>query len=151
MKLERLDFVRLTYWVGAIVDALAAAQLLTPTGSRLLGFPGLRAPGAAGQPAVVADVLMLGFSAMLVWAHLRTRERRAVLGITLGVVLALAASNVTAGLSGTTPWSELAPPLAIQAVLTVLFATSVRIAAQAAAERAAQAAAATGTSPAASA
>lgn len=148
MKVDRLDFVRLTYWVGAIVDALAAVQLLMPTGSRLLGFPGLRAPGAAGQSAVIAAVLMLGFSALLVWAHLRTRERRAVLSVTLLVVIALGAGNVALGVSGALGWSALAPTLAIQAVLAVMFATSARIAAQAAAERAAQSS--TAASPAAS-
>ena len=106
-----LDFVRATYWIGAIVDAAAAAQLLTPVGTRLFGFPGLRAPGAAGQPAVIAAVLMLGWSVLLVWAHLRTRERRTVLA------------------------TQLVPTLAIQAVLTALFATAIPLARAAALAR----------------
>jgi hypothetical protein len=132
MKLDSLDFVRATYWLGAIVDALAAVQLLTPIGVRVLGFEGLRAPGAAGQPAVIAAVLMLGFSAILVWAHLRTRERRSVLAITLGVVLALAVGNVALGVSGAMSWSALAPTLAIQAVLAVMFGSAVPVARRAA-------------------
>jgi peptidoglycan/LPS O-acetylase OafA/YrhL len=140
MKLERLDFVRATYWIGAIVDALAALQLLWPTGSKVLGFPGLRAPGVAGQPAIVAAVLMLGWSVVLVWGHLRTRDRRTVLAITLVVVAALAASNVALGVSGATPWAQLAPPLAIQAVLMAMFAASWRIARAAWLEREAAAA-----------
>ena len=131
-----LDFVRATYWIGAIVDALAAVQLLLPTSSQLLGFPGLRAPGSAGQPAIVAAVLMLGFSAVLVWAHLRTRERRAVLAITLAVVLALAAGNIALGASGAMPWARLAPSLVIQAVLAALFGLSIPIARKAALGRA---------------
>ena len=115
--------------------ALAAVQLLTPVGSRVLGLAGLRAPGAAGQPAIVAAVLMLGWSVVLVWAHLRTRERRAVLAITLAVVLALAAGNLALGATGAMAWSVLAPTLGIQAVLTALFATSVAIARKAALER----------------
>jgi hypothetical protein len=135
MNFEELDFVRATYWLGAIVDAGAAAQLLTPAGSHLLGFPGLRQPGAAGQPAIIAAVLMLGFSAVLIWAHLRTRERRAVLAITLGVVLALAAGNVALGMGGT-PWQQLAPTLVIQAVLAAMFGLSIPIARKAALARA---------------
>ncbi|MDR3686562.1 MAG: hypothetical protein P4L93_06380 [Coriobacteriia bacterium] len=135
MKLDKLDFVRLTYWLGAIVDALAAVQLLLPTGTTLLGFPGLRAPGAAGQPAIIAAVLMLGFSAILVWAHLRTRERRGVLAITLAVILALAANNIALGTTGTLPWAQLVPPLVIQAVLATLFASSLVAARAAAIER----------------
>ena len=127
-----LNFVRATYWIGAIVDALAAVQLLLPTTARMLSFPGLRAPGAAGQPAVVAAVLMLGFSAILIWAHLRTRTRRGVLAITLVVVLALAASNIALGLAGALPWAQLTPVLLIQAILAVMFGLSLRIASKAA-------------------
>jgi hypothetical protein len=130
-----LDFVRGTYWLGAIVDALAAVRLLMPTSTTLLGFAGLRAPGAAGQTAIAAAVLMLGFSAVLIWAHLRTRERRGVLAITLVVVLTLAASNVAFGVTGALPWSQLLAPLAIQAVLATMFAISVGIARRAALER----------------
>ena len=130
-----LGFVRATYWIGALVDALAAVQLLLPSSARLLGFPGLREPGAAGQPAIVAAVLMLGFSAILIWAHLRTRERRAVLAITLVVVLALAAGNIALGLSGAMPWQQLVPTLAIQAVLATLFGISIPIARRAALDR----------------
>jgi hypothetical protein len=83
----------------------------------------------------VAAVLMLGFSAILIWAHLRTRERWAVLAITLVVVLALAAGNAVFGLTGTLPWTQIAPPLAIQAVLATMFALSFGIARKAALER----------------
>ena len=133
--LTKLDFVRATYWIGAFVDIGAAVQLLRPTGSVLLGFPGLRAPGAAGQPAIVAAVLMLGWAAVLIWAHLRTRERRTILAITLLVVLGLAAGNVALAASGATSWAQLAPTLAIQAVLVALFGSSFAIARAAAIER----------------
>jgi hypothetical protein len=129
-----LDFVRGTYWLGAIVDALAAVQLLTPTGTRVLGFDGLRAPGAAGQPAIIAAVLMLGFTAVLIWGHLRTRHRRTLLAITCVVVLGLASGNISLGLAGAMAWSQLAPTLAIQAVLATMFALSFRIATRAARE-----------------
>jgi hypothetical protein len=130
-----LNFVRATYLTGAIIDALAAVQLLTPTSVRVFGIDGLRQPGAAGQPAIVAAVLMLGFSAILVWAHRRTIERRAVLAITLGAVVALAAGNVALGVSGAMSWMSLAPTLAVQAVLAALFGTCIPIARRAALER----------------
>ena len=127
-----LQFVRATYWIGAIVDALAAVQLLLPVGVTFLGFHGLRAPGAAGQPAIVAAVLMLGFAAVLIWAHLRTRERRTVLAITIVVVVALMAGNVVLGATGAMTWATLVPTLLIQTVLIVMFALSWRIATRAA-------------------
>jgi heme A synthase len=136
MKLDKLDFVRATYWLGAIVDALAAVQLLTPAGSTILGTRGLRPPGmAAAQPAIMAAVLMLAWSALLIWAHLRTRERRAVLAITLAIVLVLAAVNVGLGLMGAIAWSELVLPLTLQAILSAMFGASIVIARRAAIER----------------
>jgi len=133
-SLTKLDFVRATYWIGAFVDIAAAVQLLRPTGSTLLGFPGLRAPGAAGQPAIVAAVLMLGWAAELIWAHLRTRERRTILAITLVVVVGLAAGNLALGATGAAGWAQLAPTLVIQAVLVALFGSSFAIARAAAIE-----------------
>jgi len=133
--LTQLDFVRAAYWIGAFVDIGAAVQLLLPTGTTLLGFPGLRAPGAAGQPAIVAATLMLGWAVLLIWAHLRTRERRGVLAITLVLVVGLAAGNIVLAASGAIAWSQLAPTLVIQAVLVALFGYSFAIARAAAIER----------------
>jgi hypothetical protein len=131
-----LNLVRATYWLGALVDALAGIQLLLPTSATLLGFPGLRAPGAAGYPAVTAAMLMFGFSMILVWAHLRTVERRRVLLFTLLVVVALALANIAFGASGLLSWPRLVPSLIIQAILTILFASSYSITVREAARRA---------------
>ena len=127
-----LDFVRATYWLGAFASIGGAVQLLRPAGSSLLGFPGLRAPGAAGQSATIAAVLMLGWAAVLVWGHLRTRERRTLLVIQLAVLSGLATVNVTLGATGLVEWTQLAPALAVQIVLAVMFAQSFAIARKAA-------------------
>jgi hypothetical protein len=131
-----LNLVRATYWLGAIVDVLAGVQLLLPSSVTILGFPGLRLPGAAGYPAVIAAVLMFGFSAILIWAHLRTVERRRVLVLTLIVIVALAVANLLYGVTGALPWAQLVGPLGIQAVLSVLFAVSYAVATREAERRA---------------
>jgi hypothetical protein len=123
-----LILVRLTYWLGALVDALAGVQLLLPTTVTVLGFRGLRTPGVAGFPGVTAAVLMFGFSSILVWAQMRPLERRWVLLITLLVVIALAAANIGYGRAGILPWSQLLGALVIQGVLIALFATSYAVA-----------------------
>ena len=131
-----LNFVRLTYWVGGLVDLLAGIQLLLPTSVVLLGFRGLREPGPAGYPAVMAAFLMFGFTLILVWAHLRTVDRRQVLLFTLLVVIALAATNLAFAASGALVWTQVAGSLVIQAVLVAMFATSYAIATREAARRA---------------
>ena len=127
-----LNFVRATYWLAAVAYLLAAVQLMMPASMHVLGFPGLRAPGAAGQPAVVAAVLSVGWSFVLVWAHLRTRQRRAILTISLGTTLATAGVNLLLGLSGSVLWDHLIGTLVFQVVFAVLFGMSIRIARRAA-------------------
>ena len=116
-----MRLLRIGFWTGAIVDLVAAVQLLLPTSFKLFVFQGLRPAGSAAQGAIVAAVLLLGFSGLLLWADRRPLERRAVLGVTLGVVGLLALGNVWLGASGSMAWAELAPTLAIQALLAALF------------------------------
>ena len=116
--------VRFTCWAGAIIDILAGIQLLVPEHIRLLGFEGMRPAGIAGVPAIMAAVLMFGFTAILVWAQVRPVERRAVLPITLAVIVSLTVLNIVLGVEGLRPWETLIPSLCIQTVLTILFTTS---------------------------
>ena len=127
-----LNFVRATYWLAAVAYVLAAVQLMMPTSMTILGFAGLRAPGAAGQPAVVAAVLYVGWSFVLIWAHLRTRQRRAILAISLGVTFATAGVNLLLGLTGAVTWDHLIGTLVFQALFAVLFGVSIVIARRAA-------------------
>lgn len=115
---------RFACWVGAVVDLLAGIQLLLPSSTHVLGFAGLRASGGAGLPATMAAVLMFGFSGILLWAQSRIVKRRAVMLVTLLVVVALAAANLTFGLLGDITWAALAGPLLIQTGLTALFSTA---------------------------
>ncbi len=114
--------LRISYWVGAVIDVLAAVQLSLPTSVTVFVFHGLRPQGPAAQPALMAAVLMLGFTALLLWADRRPYERRAVLGVTLVVVLGLAAASLWLGVSGAVEWPGLLPSLGIQVALVVLFA-----------------------------
>ena len=123
-----LILVRVTYWFGAIIDALAGVLLLLPESVTVLGFGGLRFPGPSGLPALTAAVLMFGFSAVLIWAQMAAVERRAVLLITLVVIVALTTVNVVAGLTGTQTWEQLCAPLCMQVVLVILFFVSFVIA-----------------------
>ena len=119
-----LKLVRITYLLGAVIDLLAGVQLLLPESTRILGFEGLRASGKVGLPATTAAVLMFGFTAILVWGQVRPVERRAILLITLSVIVTLAVVNVVSGLMDVQSWNALVGPLAIQTVLGTLFATS---------------------------
>ena len=88
--MSTIGWLRTSYRVGAAVDALAAVQMLygAATGSVMgrVGFP----PGADYRYAMgMGASLMLGWTALLLWADRRPLERRGVLPITVLVVAGL--------------------------------------------------------------
>lgn len=115
-------WLRISYWVGAIVDAVAAAVALSPSllalASNLTGFaPGNDFRYASG----VAASLMAGWTALLLWADRKPMERRGVLPLTVAVVAALAANEVRAVRSGFLPAGAATAVWILQACLAVLF------------------------------
>ncbi len=122
--------LRISYWVGAVVDFLAAIQLMLPTSVTVVGFKGMRPFGAGAQPALMAAVLMLGFTALLLWADRQPFERRAVLGVTLMVVVGFVLSEMWVGFTGARPWADMLPMFMVQVVLIVLFGIALTTAKQ---------------------
>lgn len=115
-------WLRTSYRVGAAVDALAAAQMVAGS---VLGCPMMHAgftPGDDYRYAIgMGAALMVGWTALLVWADRSPLERRGVLPITAGVVALLAANELVAVRVG---FLRLAPAVAIwtlQGPLVVLF------------------------------
>jgi hypothetical protein len=131
--------LRIAYWIGAIVDAAAGVQMLSPRLSafmmRLADFrPGPDTRYAVGMGAA----LMFGWAALLVWADRAPIERRDILALTVVPVIAgLALNEIAAVRSGFLPLLAVAPVCALQVVLAALFLTSWRAANRAAAVRAA--------------
>ena len=68
--------------------------------------------------------LMLGWTALLVWAYQRPLERRFVAALTALVICGLIATGVLAVVSGHLPAWRMAPTFCIQAVLLFLFVSA---------------------------
>jgi hypothetical protein len=119
-------WLHLSYWTGAIIDGLAALQLLLPNLFAALNWlptfqPSLEYNYAAG----VGASLMLGWSVLLIWANRRPYERKAVLLITVVPVIAgLVFTEIWVALSGPVVWGGLIPIWVLQAVLVTLFSFS---------------------------
>src|SRR5208283_903577 len=118
--------LRIAYWIGAIVDAAAGVQMLSP---RLFAFgmglgdfrPGPDFAFAMGMGAA----LMFGWTALLLWADRAPIERRGVLALTVVPVIAgLALNEVVAVRSGFLSPTAVAPIWALQVVLAALFLTT---------------------------
>jgi hypothetical protein len=120
---ESVRWLRISYWIGAVVDAIAAVQMLCPP---LFGFGmGLKGfnPGADYRYAMgMGASLMLGWTALLIWADRRPVERMGVLPLTVVPVIAGIALNEAVGVgAGFLPVAAIAPIWALQAGLTILF------------------------------
>ena len=121
-------WLRIAYWVGAIVDAAAGVQMLSP---RLFAFMmGLKdfRPGAEYAYAMgMGAALMFGWTALLLWADRAPLARRDVLALTVFPVIAgLALNEAVAVCSGFLSPLRVAPIWALQLGLAALFLTTWR-------------------------
>ncbi len=121
-------WLRVSYWTGAVTDALAAVQMLVPSlfafGNGLPAFdPGSDYRFAMGMGAS----LMLGWTVLLLWADRRPIARRGVLPITIvPVIVGLAINELVAVRAGFLPARSQAPVWVLQLALATLFAVSYR-------------------------
>ena len=84
--MTKIHWLRISYWVGAIADAVLAIRMLMPDA---MGEPDFRY--AMGTSAA----LMLGWTFLLIWADRRPVERKGILLLTIfPVISGLMASSV---------------------------------------------------------
>lgn len=120
--MSAVQWLRASYRVGAAVDAAAAVQMLNAwlfgLGMGLGGF----APGDDYRYAMgMGASLMLGWTALLLWADRSPVERRGVLLLTVLVIAGLAANQLVAVRAGFLPLGPVAAIWGLQAALTVVF------------------------------
>ncbi|HEY0590866.1 MAG TPA: hypothetical protein VGF40_03805 [Thermoanaerobaculia bacterium] len=122
---SRERWLHASYWLGAIVDALAALAMLdqavfgrkSPLSDYVPEVPYRYAMGLAGS-------LMLGWTLLLLWADRQPIERKGILVITNVVVVGLFLSGVYASYEGLVPISRMAFLLCLQLGLVILFTVS---------------------------
>lgn len=120
---DAVRWLRRCYRAGALLDALAAASMLSP---RLFAATNALAdfrPGEDYRYAMgMGASLMIGWTVLLLWADRRPLERRGVLPITLcPVVAGLVLNEIVAVRRGFLPLATTAPIWLVQAILTVAF------------------------------
>ncbi len=123
---KKILWLRISYWMGALVDAFAALQMIFPNlfamSYKLAEFsPGLDWYYASGRAAS----LMVGWSCLLLWADRKPTERKGVLLITIfPVLLGLAISGLFAVQSHFIGASAMVPTWNAQGLLAILFGFS---------------------------
>ena len=119
MTQEKL--LRTAFALGAVTDALAVVPMLFPRMAALLwGFD--ETSGAYRFAMGYGASLMLGWTALLVWAYQRPLERRFVAALTVLVIYGLVATEIVAVATGRLAIWRMVPTWILQATLLALFA-----------------------------
>lgn len=118
-----LRWLRISYWVGAVVDLLAAVGLLVPPIASIVYGISSFDPGSDYRYAAgVAASLMLGWTVLLLWADRQPLERRGVLILTVcPVLVGLIASGLLAVQAGFVSIEAMIPTWVLQIALCALF------------------------------
>ncbi|MGO8944424.1 MAG: hypothetical protein ACLQJ7_12210 [Syntrophobacteraceae bacterium] len=113
--------LRAAFLAGAVTDALAIMPMLVPSVAKLLwGFDDVS--GAYRFAMGYGASLMLGWTALLIWAYQRPLERRVVAALTVLVICGLMFTEVIAVMSGQLAAWRMVPTWCLQMVLLGLFA-----------------------------
>ncbi len=120
---KAIKFLRISYWVGAIFDALVIIPMLSPrVASIAFGIPNFNPGNDYGYSMSIAAALMLGWVSLLIWADRKPVERRGVLLLTIVPVLAgLIISGAYAVTSTLISFDNVLPTWIMQGILVLLF------------------------------
>lgn len=115
-------WLRVSYWVGAIADGLAAAAMFSPAIGSAIYERGDFEPGVEYQYAMrLGGSLMLGWTLLLLWADRKPLERRGVLPMTVLVIAGLASAGAYAVSHGFIELEKMLPTWGLQTFLSLLF------------------------------
>ena len=113
--------LRVAFLVGAITDALAILPMLVPPFAKLLwGFEDVS--GSYQFAMGYGASLMLGWTALLIWAYQKPLERKVVAALTVLVIYGLVLTEIMAVLLGHLAVWRMLPTWFLQTILLGLFA-----------------------------
>ena len=119
-------WVRTACWIGAVTDAGAAVQMLFPQVFACAYRPNAFRPGPEYAFAMgMGASLMIGWTALLLWAARRPIERSGVLPLTVfPVIVGLVLNEIAGAARGFIPLGPLVPVFVLQIALSALLLVS---------------------------
>ena len=120
---SKILWLRISYWVGAILDGLYVIPMLSPKiGGSLYGIENFN-PGVEYRYAMSIGVaLMLGWTFLLLWADRKPVERRGVLLLTVfPVKVGLDMASIYIIAYGIVAWQDMIVSWVIGFLVYVLF------------------------------
>ncbi|MFX1561389.1 MAG: hypothetical protein ACFFBL_12435 [Promethearchaeota archaeon] len=121
-----IPLLKLSYMIGAILDALVGIQMLFPDILALTAGLGAFSPGPEYLYAsYMSGVMMIGWAVLLIWGYMKPVERKGILLITaFPVVVGLMISDILSTAAGFLPRMTAVLFLVIQIFLVILFTVS---------------------------
>ncbi len=118
--------LRISYWVGAIVDFVNAIVMISPPlMARMLNLDKVPTLLDTKLALLMGASQMFGWTALLIWADRKPFERRGILLIMIfPVIIGLALTTLYGFLKGYIPLSGAMPIWILQIFLTALFLTA---------------------------
>lgn len=123
---NKVFWLRLSYWVGAIADGLTVIPMLFPSVGQAMfgGYHFVPTPEYLYAMRLGA-ALMLGWTFLLLWADRKPLERKGILLLTLFPVLSgIIMAGILLVASGVITFDKMVPLWILQTVIFVLFAFS---------------------------
>ncbi len=123
MQKKDTRLIRLSFWMGAIFDAVVIFPMLSPQiAGAMFGIPDFH-PGIDYRYAMgLGAALMAGWTVLLLWADRKPWERRDILLLTLFPVLTgLILAGIDAVRLGFIRSEKMAPTWFIQGALVILY------------------------------
>ena len=125
MKKYTILLLRVSYWLGAVVDLVAGLIMVVPALYRTFNqLPGFEPDASFMNMAGMGAPLMFGWTVLLLWADRKPVERKAVLLITLIPLVGNALNQVLGVVNGFNSLSAAIPQWIMQACLITLFSLS---------------------------
>ncbi len=128
----RIFFIKVTYWLGIVADALWSVALLFPAGFAILTGKSDFDPDIQVRLIMgMGGSLMIGWTILLIWAVRRPIERRFVILLTYPVVLGMFIVSLVGYLEGCTssPWI-LIKTIILMIAMTTSYILSCRVSVQ---------------------
>ena len=123
---NKVIFLRISYWLGAVLDGLMVIPMLCPRiGGIMFGIDNFNPGNDYKYAMMVGASLMLGWTVLLIWADRKPVERKGVIMITvIPVLIGLILAGVFAVSSGLIRIEKMIPTWIIQSILLILFCYS---------------------------
>jgi len=121
MEHNAIRWLRISYWIGALVDFVAGWMMLIPSLFAFMNEPEVFHPANEYRYAMGMGVpVMFGWTILLLWADRKPLERKGILPITLLVIFGEIITQVWGVSVGFVPFDGVASTFILQAVLICL-------------------------------